>query len=75
MKKISYKKWYLYGADKIHVNPPPSALNKIEIDMKLEKYYIKIRFLGNPMSSTSNIYVFKWALFEYGELEESLIFW
>ena len=58
------RKIYLSGAVHIHMEFPPITIIKIKIDIKLYKYYVKLKLCINTMSDKSDIYEFIMALFD-----------
>ena len=74
MKNVSHKKVWIYGAVQIHAGPPHIPLIKSNLDMKLEKYYVRIKLRRFPTSQKSDMYEFRISLFENGEPEQFLLF-
>ena len=57
-----------------HLEPPPIPLIKETTTCKSYGYYVKLNLSRYPMYSTSDPYEFRISFFDYGELEEFLLF-
>ena len=71
MKNILHKKIWSTGAVQIHVDPPLIPLIKIKNDMKLGKYFVKIKLRRDPTLEQLHLYKFKLALFGNRKPESS----
>ena len=69
MKKISHKNICHNGSVQIHVDPPPITLIKSNLDLKMERDYMKTKLHRSPMSEKLDRYKFQMALFDNGETE------
>ena len=58
----------------MHLDPPPIPLIKINHDNKLDKDFVKLKLCRNLTSAMPDLYEFKMALFDNGDLEELLFF-
>ena len=56
------------------MDTPPTPLNKIKNDAKLDKEIVKTKLRRNPTSEKSDLYEFKIDFFDNGELEEFFLF-
>ena len=74
INNYSHNKVCLYRSVQIHVEAHLIPLIKSDIDMKLEKYCIKINSRRNPTSKISDMYKFKMALFDNGSQLWVLLF-
>ena len=74
MKNISHRRSWRSGTVQIHVDPPPTPLIKIKLDLKTEEYYVKIKLCRNPTSEKLDTCELKMALCENGEPEVFLLF-
>ena len=73
MKNVSHKKTWNLGMTQAHVEPSPTPLIKIKQDDKLDNYFVKINFHGDPTSDMLDLYELMMALFENGKPEEFLL--
>ena len=73
-KNILHKNNWDAGVVHFHVEPPPTPLRKSKHSDKLENDFVKIKLRRDPRSERSNLYEFKIALFDNGDLEEFLLF-
>lgn len=74
MKNISHKKCCISRAVEIHLYPPRVPVIKINLDMKSNKYYVKIKFYRNTTSGKSDMYDFIMSLIGDGDPEGVIIF-
>ena len=56
MKNAYHKKGWPVEATQVHVHPTPTPIITYEIQMKSEKYLIKIKLCCNETSDTSDMY-------------------
>ena len=73
-RKFLHKKNWNRGAVQVYVDPPPIPLSKSKNNDKLDKYFVTLKLHRDPTSENSDLYEFKMALFDNGELEEFLLF-
>ena len=59
----------------MHVGPALIPLIKIKNDSKQDKCCVKMKFRKDATAEKSDIYEFKMALFDNGDLEEFLFFY
>ena len=57
-----------------HVDPPPIPLIKIKHNDKSDKYFLRLKLCKDLTSEKSDLYEFKMALFDNGNLDEFLLF-
>ena len=76
MKNFYHKKNCNQGKVQVHVDPPPPhiLLFKINVDDKLDKDCVKIKFCRDPTLERSYLYEFKIAFFDSDDPEEFLLF-
>ena len=67
MKKVLQKKWNTKTIQ-VQMDPPTTPLIKGKNDEKPDKQFVKIRLRRDPTSKKSDLYEFKMALFDNGEL-------
>ena len=65
--------WNL-GTTQVHVETTPIPLNKGKYDGKLDKDFVRLKFLRDPTSSTSDLCEFKMYFFDNGDTEDFLFF-
>ena len=64
MDNVSHQKSWRTGIVKIHAKPALTPLIKSNLDLKIERYNLKIELRGNPTSEKLDVYEFKMVLFE-----------
>ena len=74
MKNISQKSIFHIGTVQIHVDSPTITLIKSDLDLKMQRFCMKIKLYRNPLSEYSNMYEFKMALFYKGDTDSFLLF-
>ena len=62
------------GTLQVQLESPRITLIKSKNDVKWDKYFVKIKLCGDPMSEKSDLYEFKMALFGNGNPEKFLLF-
>ena len=58
----------------MHVETPLIPLIKSKHGDKSDKYFVRIKLCRDPTSYSSDLYEFKMAFFDNGDLEEFLLF-
>ena len=58
----------------MHVEPQPTPLIKSKHDDKSEKNFVKLKLRRDPTSNNSELYEFKMALFDNGDLDKFFLF-
>ena len=74
MKNVLHKKGWGVDTNPSHVEPPPIPLIKETSTGKSDGYYVKLKLLRDPTSSTLDIYELMLSLFDHGEPEDFLLF-
>ena len=73
MKNVYHRESQRTGAVQTYVDSPPINLVKSKNDLKMERYYVKIKFCRNQTSEKPDMYESKIALLDSGEPEELLL--
>ena len=73
MNKISHVRSWCSDTVEIHAKLPLVPLIKINLDLKSEKYYVKIKLCRKITSEKLDTYELKTNLFENGKPEEYLL--
>ena len=58
----------------VHVEPPPTPLIKSKHGDKSDKDFVKLKLCRYLISAKSDLYEFKMALFDNGDMEEFFLF-
>ena len=74
MKNVSHKKIWNFGMKQAYVQPPTTPPIKSKQDNKSDKYFVKLNLSRDMASDTLELYNFKIALFDNGNMEEFLLF-
>ena len=74
MKNVFHQKGWTTDTNPYHVDPPLIPLIKKTPSVKSNVDYVKLKLPIDPTSSTSDLYEFRFSLFNHGDPEEFLLF-